>query len=264
MSIHHMSLIRSRAAKMLKNVLAGLAGLALVCTSSGQVPKPAKTFIDYFLPTPVVGALTTNIWGAAAVGPRDPQNGLEDVTMKQWDYWDGKIIKGPDGRYHLFCSRWEQARGHNGWFQSKTVHAVSDRLTGPYVDKGLCWPDSEGGKGHNVTALQLADGRYAIVISETRPGAVYVSKSLDGPWERGHPAAHDAGDAGVRCRGGARGVHGRQRVVEVGPGQHHEGVRHRDHRVVAGSSGGIRRADLVVPAVLRRDRRCLYLSLIHI
>jgi hypothetical protein len=51
------------------------------------------------------------------------------------------------------------------------------------VDRGLCWPDSEGGRGHNVTALQLADGRYAIVISETRPGTVYVSKSLDGPWE---------------------------------------------------------------------------------
>ena len=145
--------------------------------------KPAKTFIDYFKPIPVSNPLTTNVWGAASVGPRDTNNGLEDVTLKEWDYWDGKIIKGADGKYHLFCSRWEQARGHNGWFQSKAVHAVSDKLTGPYVDKGLCWPDSEGGKGHNVTALQLDDGRYAIVISETRPGAVYVSKSLDGPWE---------------------------------------------------------------------------------
>jgi len=27
-----------------------------------------------------------------------------------------------------------------------------------------------GGKGHNVTALVLPDGRYAVVISETRPG----------------------------------------------------------------------------------------------
>jgi hypothetical protein len=105
------------------------------------------------------------------------------VTLKQWNYWDGKIIKGPDGKYHLFCSRWDQARGHNDWWNSKAIHAVSDNLYGPYVDKGLCWPESDGGKGHNVTALQLADGRYAIVISETRPGTVYVSKSLDGPWE---------------------------------------------------------------------------------
>jgi hypothetical protein len=33
-----------------------------------------------------------------------------------------------------------------------------------------------------VTALVLPDGRYAVVVSETRPGDVFVSKSLDGPW----------------------------------------------------------------------------------
>src|SRR4051794_4411270 len=66
---------------------------------------------------------------------------------------------------------------------SVAVHAVSDSLLGPYVDKGLCWPEEQGGKGHNVTALTLPDGRYAVVISETRPCEVHVSKSLDGPWE---------------------------------------------------------------------------------
>ena len=121
--------------------------------------------------------------GHAEVLPRDPQNGLEDPTIKKWCYWDGKIIKGPDGKYHMFASRWDQATGHNGWFGSSTVHAVSDHVMGPYIDKGLCWPDNEHGKGHNVTALALPDGGYAIVVSETRPGDVFVSKSLDGPWE---------------------------------------------------------------------------------
>jgi hypothetical protein len=143
-----------------------------------------RTFIDYFNPTPIFSSLTTNIWGAPTVGPRDPKNGLEDEGMKQWDYWDGQIIKAPDGKYHLFASRWEQARGHRGWGNSKAVHAVSDTLIGPYVDKGLCWPENQGGKGHNVTALILPDGRYAVVISETRPGTVFVSKSLDGPWQQ--------------------------------------------------------------------------------
>jgi len=143
-----------------------------------------KTLIDYFLPTPIVGSLVSNVWGAPGVFPRDPQNGLEDQTMKQWCYWDGQIIKGPDGKYHMFASRWDQSRGHNGWGSSLAVHAVSDKVTGPYVDKGLCWPDNQGGKGHNVTALVLPDGRYAVVVSETRPGDVFVSKSLDGPWEQ--------------------------------------------------------------------------------
>jgi hypothetical protein len=156
---------------------------AMVQTGFAEAPRPAKTFLDYFQPMPICSTLTTNAWGAATVGSRDTQNGLEDLTMKQWNYWDGKIIKGLDGKYHLFCSRWDQAHGHKEWWNSKAVHAVSENLYGPYVDKGLCWPGSESGRGHNVTALQLADGRYAIVISETRPGSVYVSKSLDGPWE---------------------------------------------------------------------------------
>ncbi len=159
-------------------------GIALCSASvTSHAEEPTKTFIDYFLPTPIVGPLSKDAWGAAAVGPRDPKNGLEDSTMKKWDYWDGKIIKGPDGRYHMFASRWDQALGHYAWHTSKAVHSVSDNLIGPYIEKGLCWPDDEGGKGHNVTALVLPDGRYAVVVSETRPGDVFVSKSLDGPWE---------------------------------------------------------------------------------
>ena len=141
-----------------------------------------KTLIDYFQPTPIYDKLSTTAWGAAAVGPRDIHNGLEDTTIKQWCYWDGKIIKGPDGKYHMFASRWDQANGHKGWSGSKAVHAVADKPTGPYVDKGLCWPDNSSGKGHNVTALELLDGSYAVLVSDTRPGDFFTSKSLDGPW----------------------------------------------------------------------------------
>ena len=166
-------------------LLAALALLLPAGSAPAQTPPPApaKTFIDYFLPVPIVGSLSREVWGAAAVGPRDPKNGLEDETMKQWNYWDGQIIKGKDGKYHLFASRWDQSNGHKGWGGSRAVHAVSDRLVGPYVDKGLCWPDNLGGKGHNVTALVLPDGRYAVVISETRPGEVFASASPDGPWK---------------------------------------------------------------------------------
>src|SRR6185312_1039663 len=166
-----------------------VGGLTLLVSSilaqtpgNGSANQP-KTFIDYFLPTPIVGALTTNVWGAATVGARDPKNGLEDETMQHWNYWDGEIIKAQDGKYHLFASRWSQARGHNGWFGSQAVHAVSDNLIGPYVDKGLCWPNDAGGRGHNVGALTLPDGSYAVYVSETRPCEVYTSKSLDGPWQ---------------------------------------------------------------------------------
>jgi hypothetical protein len=156
----------------------------LVALSLVGVPSPAaaKTLIDYFLPTPIEAPLQSNVWGAAAVGPRDIDNGLEDPTIKQWCYWDGKIIKGHDGKYHMFASRWDQSKGHVGWGGSVAVHAVSDNPIGPYVDKGLLWPDNEGGKGHNVTALELPDGTCAVLVSTTRPGDLFTSSSLDGPW----------------------------------------------------------------------------------
>jgi len=180
-----------------------IKSLALLSLTLG-VPAFAadKTFIDYFQPTPIIGALTTNTWGAPAILPRDPQNGLEDQSLKdlpldtnnpaadaarkRWYYWDGQIIKSPAGKYYMFASRWDQSKGHGGWGGSSAVYATSDNLLGPYLDKGLVWPDvinGVAGRGHNVTALALPDGRYAVLISETRPGSIYISKSLDGPWE---------------------------------------------------------------------------------
>lgn len=143
-------------------------------------PKP---FIDYFKPMPAA-KLSKTVWGAAEVGPRDPHNGLEDSAMARWNYWDGQILKGADGKYRMFASRWDQARGHKGWGDSLATLAVSDTLFGPYRDLGLTWPDNQGGRGHNVTALRLDDGRYAAVVSETRSGDVFVSDKIDGPWRQ--------------------------------------------------------------------------------
>ena len=190
-----MSAIHSRVHGVfgLTVLLTGMAFSALVSSTFAQATNPAtakpatdtqQTFINYLLPTPIHDSLDKDAWGAADVGPRDVKNGLEDTTMKQWCYWDGQIIKAKDGKYHMFASRWDQAKGHGGWGGSFAVHAVSEKdITGPYIDKGLCWPDNKGGKGHNVTALVVPDGTYAVVVSETRPGDVFVSKSLDGPWE---------------------------------------------------------------------------------
>lgn len=144
-------------------------------------PKP---FIAYFKPAPAPHSLSTDAWGVATVGPRDTRNGLEDASMARWNYWDGQILKGPDGRYRLFASRWDQSLGHVGWEKSLAVGAVAKSPLGPYRDTGLLWPTDEGGKGHNVIALRLPDGRYAVVVSETRNGDVFTAPSIDGPWRK--------------------------------------------------------------------------------
>lgn len=175
--------------------LLAAAALAAVCgTAQAQAPLPPlsevpvvgpKPFIEYFKPTPIVETLSRDVWGAATVGPRDPANGLEDRTIKEWNYWDGSILKGSDGKYRMFASRWDQAAGHGGWGESHAIVAVSNSLIGPYTDMGKIWPHDQNGRGHNVIALRMHDGRYAVVVSETRQGRgdVFVSKSIDGPWE---------------------------------------------------------------------------------
>lgn len=107
------SSIHSRA--LFGVAVVGLATFAGTSSAKETKPTPAKNFIDYFLPMPIVGGLSKDAWGAPEVGPRDAKNGLEDATAKQWSYWDGQIIKARDGKYHMFASRWDQALGHDGW-----------------------------------------------------------------------------------------------------------------------------------------------------
>ena len=158
---------------------------------SGKLENTQKAsvsqFMDCILPMPIVDMLTTDCWGSV-VGARDQGNGLENKSNSQYCYWDGKILKDKKtGTYYMFASRWDEANGHNGWFGSNAVYATSDNLYGPYTDKGLLWPNDQSGKGHNVWPLELhkkdPHGKYAIVVSETRAGDVFVSDSLDGPWE---------------------------------------------------------------------------------
>ncbi|HLP01699.1 MAG TPA: glycoside hydrolase family protein [Opitutaceae bacterium] len=157
------------------------AALALV-SFAAPLSVSAQDLIDFFRPTPITSPLTSQAWGLPGVLPRDVDNGLEDKANKSWSYWDGKILKGPDGRYHLFASRWPEKDSHWAWGSSVAIHAVSNNVLGPYTDLGPLFADHDG-KGHNVTALQLPDGRYAVLLSETRPGDVYIASSLDGPWE---------------------------------------------------------------------------------
>ena len=157
-----------------------------------------SSFMDGFLPMPIVESLNGDCWGAADTGPRDQGNGLEDRTMENYCYWDGTILKDPEtGKYYMFASRWDQSKGHGGWTESSAVYATSDNLYGPYTDQGELWPDYYEGAGHNVFAFALSESdplyeegyRYGISVSDTGKhgaemnGSFHVSRSLAGEWE---------------------------------------------------------------------------------
>jgi MYXO-CTERM domain-containing protein len=166
-------------------VSALLAGSATCAVTSAQ----AKPFIEYLKPTPITcSTLSSDTWGVDGVLPRDLCNGIESAKGKgvppDYYYWDGQIIKAKDGKYHMFMSTWSGSAGFNpGWTNSDAFHAISEQgVLGPYERQGFVYTNNGSHKGHNVSALELPDGSYAVIVSEITPFTIYQSSSLDGPW----------------------------------------------------------------------------------
>jgi MYXO-CTERM domain-containing protein len=164
-----------------------LAAVSLAGTAS------AKPFESYILPTPEVAPLSSATWGVTGVPgviPRDISNGIESAmgagVHPQWYYWDGEIIKATDGKYHMFMSTFDaNSNFGTAWMGSDAYHAISQtNVLGPYVRQDYVY--STGGstphKGHNVSAVELPDGTYAVIVSEIVPFQIFTSSSLDGPW----------------------------------------------------------------------------------
>jgi hypothetical protein len=162
----------------------------LASLSLGRVAfaQTSKTFIDYLKPTPITCPLSSATWGVAGVLPRDTCNGIESAkgagVAPDYYYWDGRIIRGQDGTYHLFMSTWAGSAGFNpGWTGSESYHAVSTGgVLGPYMRQGYVFTNNGSHHGHNTSACELPDHTYAVVVSEVVPFTIYTSASLDGPW----------------------------------------------------------------------------------
>jgi MYXO-CTERM domain-containing protein len=167
--------------------MGGVALLAQLGAGREAGAQTAKTFIDYIKPaTPVCSPLSSATWGVAGVLPRDTCQGIESAQgagVPPADYyWDGQIIRATDGKYHMFMSTWpgSSANGFGDWTSSNAFHAVSSMgVEGPYMRQDYVYSSH---KGHNVSAAELLDGSYVVVVSEIVPFTIYKSTSLDGPW----------------------------------------------------------------------------------
>ena len=162
-----------------------LAGFGL---SVAQVAQ-AKPFESYLQPSPVVcSPLSSASWGVAGVLPRDLCNGIESAkgaaVPPDFYYWDGQIIRAKDGKYHMFMSTFGPGTvGFQNWTNSDAYHAVSDNgVLGQYQRQGYVYTNNGSHKGHNVSAAELLDGTYVVVVSEIVPFTIYKATSLDGPW----------------------------------------------------------------------------------
>ncbi len=133
---------------------------------------------------------------------------------KDWSVWGGSMIKGTDGWYHLFYSRWEKRLGWAWVTDSEIAHAISKSPFGPFEFKDVTLPPrgSEYWDGlctHNPTVHEF-DGKYYLYYmgntgdgkTTSSPGkailnpihrnnqriGVAVADDPNGPWKRlDHP-----------------------------------------------------------------------------
>ena len=172
-------------------VLAGLVCLASPTTAQIQRSPAATSFPEF------------------GVVPREG-----GFRMDGYWVWDGSVIKGDDGRYHLFASRWPKTLPfHPGWMtNSEVVRAVADKPEGPYqfqevVLKARGAEYWDGRATHNPTIRKHGDTYLLYYIGSTHPFAdpgkdltldaphtivarsnkrigLATAKSLSGPWTR--------------------------------------------------------------------------------
>jgi len=109
-----------------------MASVALPGTASAQ------TLFDYFLPVAHQQRTCFELLGRAERAPTRPRQRVGGQANQSCSYWDGRFLKAPDGKHHLFASRWDESAGRRGgWPGSDCVHAVSESWPlGPFVDQG--------------------------------------------------------------------------------------------------------------------------------
>jgi hypothetical protein len=131
--------------------------------------------------------------------------------------WGSSVVKGEDGLYHMFVSRWpKQLIFHPGWMvASEIVHATAKDPAGPYTFSDVALPARgpeywDGRATHNPRIIKHQDtyvlfymgsthpfdevlgnpdtvnlkSPYATVARQNKRIGIATAKSPYGPWER--------------------------------------------------------------------------------
>lgn len=110
--------------------------------------------------------------------------------------WCNSPIYGPDGRVHVFFSRWPAKKGIGGWLNgSEIAHAVADRPAGPYTFLETVLDPRGPGHWDATTchnpSIQYVDGQYCLFYmgnsngkTDTKRIGLATAPTLSGPWTR--------------------------------------------------------------------------------
>lgn len=171
----------------MRKVLLTITALLAWMAADAQTLVTGGQFMDLLLPMEGSVAATASDWGTTA-GENTQYSGTWEGTLGRWkdngiedtdrSYWGGNIIKGSDGKYHIYVAGWPSATvGHMGWSsKSRVYHVMSDNVWGPYTYV------SDLGTGHNPEIYKTGD---TYVIYKIEPLGYYKSTSLSDTWETG-------------------------------------------------------------------------------
>lgn len=92
--------------------------------------------------------------------------------------WGASIVKGDDGLYHMFYSRWKKKLGWAWETHSEIAHAVSESPFGPFRHKDVALPVRgaefwDGLCTHNPTVHKFKDKYYLYYMGNTGDGKSY-------------------------------------------------------------------------------------------
>lgn len=130
------------------------------------------------------------------------------LELEGYFVWCNTPIYGPDGRVHVFYSRWPKGRGMGGWLNAcEIAHAVADQPEGPYETLDVAIAPRPGNWDattcHNPH-IQQVDDKYCLFYMGNRNGrtntkrvGLAIADSLDGPWRRADEPLLLPGDEGA-------------------------------------------------------------------
>ena len=121
--------------------------------------------------------------------------------------WGSSVIKGDDGKYHMFAARWLNNYPMSSWITDATiVHAISDTPEGPYTFVAEALPPRGEGywdgsttynpviQKHKDTYILFYTGSHYTNAGDVKKNkyealgnkriGIATSKSLNGPWIR--------------------------------------------------------------------------------
>jgi len=151
---------------MRRDTLNGGLALPPSVKPSAQTPSPSKSGEDYDF-----NAMLQPVPATAKFSDPD------------FNIWCGSAVKGDDGKFHLFYSRWPRKLGHLAWVtHSEVAHAVSDSPFGPWQHRDVALPARgidfwDGSCTHNPTVIRLAGKFYLYYMGNY--GDSVVGKSLN-------------------------------------------------------------------------------------